>query len=142
MSKIEEFERHELGVLYFPWVSGSNELRSLVKQDGEYLKKLHALQSVPLLFIDDLFKGRKHPTEFQMEFLFDVINERYMNHLPVMLSSEKTPDEIMDMRDDKGERIGEGVGSRLYEMTKNYLSIMELLPGEESLSLNYRLMTP
>ena len=129
-----------VSVLYFPWVTGTNELRASVKQDGEYLKKLHAMQSVDVLFIDDLYKGRKYPTDFQTEFLFDVVNERYLHHLPILLSSEKTPDEIMSMRDEKGVVVGEGVGSRLYEMTKNYLSIMELQPGEEDLILNYRLM--
>lgn len=129
-----------IGVLYFPWVSGTNELRSSIKQDGAYLKKLHAMQTVDVLFIDDLYKGRKYPTDFQTEFLFDVVNERYLRHLPILLSSEKTPDDIMSMKDDDGQVVGEGVGSRLYEMTKNYLSVMELRPGEEDLKLNYRLV--
>ena len=99
-----------VGVLYFPWVSGTNELRASIKQDGAYLKKLQTMQSIDVLFIDDLYKGRKYPTDFQTEFLFDAVNERYLRHLPILLSSEKTPDDIMNMTDDDGNVVGEGVG--------------------------------
>jgi DNA replication protein DnaC len=96
-------------ILYFPFVEGFNE----IKNDLDNLeKRINKLQTIDVLFIDDLFKGRKEPTPFQMEQIFAVINYRYMNNLPVLISSEKTIEEIIN--------FDEAIGSRIYEMTRDY----------------------
>ncbi len=121
-----------VGVLYFPWVEGSNELRDAVKDGAsETLKsRINAMKTSDVLYIDDLFKGRKSPTDYQLEFLFDTVNERYLNHRPILLSSEKSIDQICE--------IDEGIGSRIYEMCRDYVGVMQLYPGEQG-TLNYRL---
>jgi DNA replication protein DnaC len=112
-----------IGVLYFPWVEGMNDL----KENFDHLNvKLHHMKTVSVLFIDDLFKGRAKPTEWQKEQLFEIINYRYLNHLPIMVSSEKDVDQILD--------IDEGIGSRIYEMCKDFTVILK---GDKR--LNYRL---
>lgn len=110
-------------VQYFPWVEGYNDLKNNLDLLDE---KIYQMQTVPVLFIDDLFKGRREATNFQIEQLFAVVNYRYLNHLPILVSSEKDIDEICE--------IDMGIGSRIYEMCKDYTVVLKGVPG-----LNYRI---
>lgn len=96
-------------VLYFPFVEGFNELKS---DFDDLNNRIERMQKTDVLFIDDLFKGRKDNTPFQIEQMFGVINYRYINHLPILISSEKTIEDLL--------RIDEALGSRIYEMCKDY----------------------
>lgn len=62
----------------------------------------------PLLLIDDLGADRK-PTEFTEEVNFRLINHRYENHLPTLITSNVGPAELAG-------RLGDRVTSRLAEM--------------------------
>lgn len=109
-------------VFYFPFVEGFNDLKS----DFDNLNnRIDKMQKAEVLFIDDLFKGRKENTQFQIEQMFAVVNYRYMNNLPMLISSEKLVDDLL--------KIDEALGSRIYEMSKNYT--VELV-GD---NLNYRM---
>ena len=59
------------------------------------------------------------------EQMFAVINYRYMNNLPMLISSEKLIEDLI--------QIDEALGSRIYEMSKDY--VIELI-GKK---LNYRM---
>ncbi|NUP18357.1 MAG: ATP-binding protein [Streptomyces sp.] len=61
-----------------------------------------------LLLIDDLGAERK-PTEFTEEVNFRLINHRYEHHLPTLLTSNASGDQLR-------ERLGDRVTSRLREM--------------------------
>lgn len=115
--------QHRVPVMYFPWVEALNNLKDDFSKLDERIRQM---QTVPVLYIDDLFKGRKMPTEFQLEQLFAVVNDRYLNKRPMLISSEKMMDEIID--------LDEGLGSRLAEMCMDYTVFM--IGGRE---LNYRL---
>jgi DNA replication protein DnaC len=96
-------------VLYFPWVEGFND----IKDDFDMLAtKMHKLQEARVLFIDDAFKGRAQLTDFQREQLFALINYRYLNRKPVMISSE------IPLRDIY--RMDNAIGGRLAEMTREF----------------------
>jgi DNA replication protein DnaC len=117
--------KKQVSVLYFPFVEGFNDL----KDDFTVLEeKLTKMKRVGVLFIDDLFKGRTHPTDFQIEQMFAVINYRYLNHKPIMISSERTVDELCD--------IDEALGTRIFEMSKNYTIVIK---GDRKV-LNHRLV--
>jgi DNA replication protein DnaC len=109
-------------VIYFSWVDGFNDLRKNMDNLDDMIKRL---QTVEVLFIDDMFKGRKELTDFQRETLFAIINYRYLNHLPVLISSERDTDQMCE--------IDEAIGSRIHEMCRNHIIVMQ---GKE---LNYRL---
>ncbi|UOF90823.1 ATP-binding protein [Fodinisporobacter ferrooxydans] len=119
-----------ISVLYFPHVEGFNNLKDNL---DELETKIGYMKNVDVLYWDDLFKGRKTPTDFQLEQFFGVINYRYLNNKPIMVSSEKTVDQLMD--------IDQAIASRIYEMCKHFLVIMELTPEEKAagMKLNYRL---
>jgi len=110
-------------VVYFPWVEGFNEIKSDL---GRAEERINRLQRAEVLFIDDLFKGREKPTPYQLEQLFGIVNYRYLENLPILVSSEKS---IADMCE-----FDEAIGSRINEMCRDYK--VTLTGGIE---LNYRL---
>lgn len=112
-----------VSVLYFPWVEGFNEIKDDLSLCEE---RINRMQKVEVLFIDDMWKGRTKPTDFQIEQMFAVINYRYMEKKPVLISSEKDIDQMCD--------IDEALGSRINEMCKDFRVILK--GGRE---LNYRM---
>ncbi|RKH77003.1 AAA family ATPase [Corallococcus sp. AB032C] len=114
--------RNQVEVLYFPYREGFDE----IKDDLESLEqKCDRMKSVEVLFIDDLFK--RGATEFEIKTMYSVINYRYLNHKPIMVSSECLEDDLLE--------IDEALGSRIIEMCRDY--IVEIV-GDRKL-LNYRL---
>ncbi|MFJ7974872.1 ATP-binding protein [Peribacillus sp. NPDC096379] len=120
-------QRKNISVLYFPYVEGFNDL----KDDFEKLAtKLARMRQVDVLFIDDLFKplkGEPRATIWQIEQMYAVINYRYLNHKPILVSSELTVDEIVN--------VDEALGTRIYQMCQNYTVAIK---GDRNI-LNYRL---
>lgn len=115
-------------VLYFPFVEGMDELKSDMNDREKYREKEQRLQRIPILFIDDLFKRKKgsEPTDYEIKFMFSVINYRYLNHLPIMVSSELDLHQLLYW--------DAAIGSRIAEMTARYQVILRGDPD-----LNYRL---
>lgn len=92
--------------------------------DEEYYRKvMNKFKRAKVLLIDDLFKGSISGSD--VNIMFEIINYRYLNGLPVIVSCEKSIDEIMN--------IDEAIGSRLYEMSCGYVAS---LSGRR---LNYRM---
>lgn len=115
-------QKHGIQVIYFPWVEVWNEIRDNLDLLQE---NIYRLQRAEVLFIDDLFKGRETPTDFQLEQLFAIVNYRYLNNLPMLVSSERDIDQLCE--------IDTAIGSRIYEMARDYCVILR---GE---GLNYRI---
>lgn len=119
--------KKNIPVLYFPYVEGFNDL----KDDFDKLEeKLDRMKSIDVLFIDDLFKpanGKPRATDWQVEQLYAVINHRYLNHKPIMISSELTVNELAN--------IDEALGTRIYEMCQDYTVVIK---GDRKV-LNHRL---
>ncbi|NPC90994.1 ATP-binding protein [Bacillus sp. WMMC1349] len=114
-------------VQYFPYVEGFNDL----KDDFEKLEeKLRRMKEVDVLFIDDLFKplkGKPRATDWQVEQTYSVINYRYLNHKPILISSELDIEQLV--------QIDEALGTRIYEMCENYIVIIK----GDRMKLNHRL---
>ncbi|MGR6857738.1 ATP-binding protein [Bacillus halotolerans] len=116
-----------IAVQYFPYVEGFNDL----KDDFDKLEeKLNRIKEIEVLFIDDLFKpmnGKPRATDWQVEQTYSVINYRYLNHKPVLISSELDIEKLVE--------IDEALGTRIYEMCADYCVIIK---GDRML-LNHRL---
>lgn len=123
MSAANHLLRNGVQVVYFPWAEGFNELKNNLSILDE---RIQELQKAEVLYIDDVFKGRARPTEFQLEQLFVIVNYRYLEGLPIMFSSEKTLIEICE--------YDEGIGSRLAEMCEDFTVVIK-----KDMSFNYRL---
>lgn len=111
-----------IGVLYFPYREGFDE----IKDDLDALEeKASRMKEIDVLFIDDMFK--RGATEFEIKTMFSVINYRYLNHKPIMVSSELLEDDLLD--------IDEALGSRILEMARDFTVV---ITGDRKL-LNHRL---
>lgn len=116
----------DIEVLYFPYVSGMEEIKSDMKKEDVNKQRFEKMKSVPVLFIDDLFKPPTVPSDYDLKLMFNVINHRYMEKLPILISSELSINEMV-MHD-------EGLGSRINEMCKEFRVLMK-----GGVELNYRL---
>lgn len=113
-------------VLYFPFVESFEEIKNDMKKEDLNKARFDKLKSVPVLFIDDLFKPPGKPTDYEIKQMFNVLNHRYLEKLPTLISSELSISQLVG--------YDEGFGSRINEMCRNFRVILK--GGSE---LNYRL---
>ncbi|MGL4760423.1 MAG: hypothetical protein ACRCWG_03110, partial [Sarcina sp.] len=66
------------------------------------------MNDADVLFMDDAFKGKI--TESDINIMFEIVNHRYLNNMPMIISTELNTDKLLD--------IDEGLGSRIIEMCK------------------------
>jgi DNA replication protein DnaC len=78
-------------------------------EDADKLVRL--TEEAPLLVLDDL--GAEKPSDWVREQLYVIINRRYENMLPTIVTTNCTTAELV-------ERLGERTVSRLIEMTDAY----------------------
>ena len=118
----------ELNNISYTYIKCDEELEKLKQltydNQEEYGNIMYRLKNTGLLFIDDFF--RKSPTEADKAKMFDIINYRYLNNKACIFSSEKPLLEVLN--------IDEAIGSRIFEMAKNYN-----IEIERNISKNYRL---
>jgi DNA replication protein DnaC len=67
------------------------------------------LQTASLLYIDDVAAARVSPTGWTQERLYEIFDERYINRLPVLITSDVQPNQISHI-------VGERVTSRSAEI--------------------------
>lgn len=114
-----------IGVVYMPYRETMTILKQLqISEKYEYEKEMHRLVNARVLIIDDLFKGSVK--EADINFMFQIVNTRYLNSKPFICSSEKTHLELLD--------IDEAIGSRLIEQAKGHTVLFN-----KDIKLNHRL---
>ena len=80
--------------------------------DKDYL---NLYSSVNLLVIDDL--GKEKPTEWVLEKLFLIVNNRYNNYLPIVITTNYNRNQLRErLCINKNYSIVDSIISRLYEM--------------------------
>lgn len=110
-------------VVYMPYRQVMTQLKQNIL-DKEYYKSLvEKYKLAEILLIDDLFKGKINETDINI--MFEIINHRYINKLPIIVSTEYLVKEMLN--------FDEAIGSRVYEMTKDFIVEIQ---GQEN---NYRL---
>lgn len=110
-------------VVYMAYRNAVTKIKQNITDEQAYSSALNKYTFARVLYIDDFLKGRL--TEADVNIMYEIVNYRYMNNLPIILSTEKRPDELL--------AFDEAIGSRLMEMCKG--NIVQL-QGKE---LNYRL---
>lgn len=113
---------NSVGVIYMPYRSIITKIKQSITDEENYQREINKYKEAQVLFIDDLFKGRI--TEADINVMFEIVDYRYFKKLPVVVTTEKTIDDLLE--------IDEAIGSRLYEMSKNHMVTMK---GNK---LNYR----
>lgn len=118
-----ELMENSVGVVYMSYREVITKLKQNIMDDVYYHRVLGKYKIARVLLIDDLFKGKV--TDSDINIIFELINYRYFNKLPVIVSCELDVDGLLN--------VDEAIGSRLVEMCKGYL--LEL-KGQR---LNYRM---
>lgn len=97
-------------VYYMKWRDESRHLKALMNTD-EIDDALERLKRIPVLYIDDFFKGGSNDADVRIAF--EILNSRYNDtSLRTIISSEYGLGEIC--------QIDEALGSRIYERSKGY----------------------
>ena len=112
-----------VGVVYMGYRDVITQIKQNIMDEVYYNRVMGRYKSCRVLLIDDLFKGKI--TDSDINIMFELINHRYFNNLPVIISSECGVDRLLG--------IDEALGSRLVEMSKG--RIVELRGRD----LNYRM---
>ena len=73
-------------------------------------KYLNRYKNARVLLIDDLFKGNITPSDINI--IFEIINYRYFNNKPIIVSTEKYKSDLL--------KIDEAIGSRILEMCDKF----------------------
>lgn len=112
-----------VGVVYMGYRDVIISLKQNIMDEENYRKMMGKFLRCNVLLIDDLFKGSVSKSD--VNIMFEIVNYRYFNNLPIIVSTEKSFDELI--------YIDEAVGSRIIEMGKGNLVAMK---GKK---MNYRI---
>ena len=123
MAICNELMDRGISVVYMGYRDAITGIKQNMMDSVYYNKMMNRYKSARVLFIDDLFKGKI--TDSDVNIMFELINHRYFNNLPVIISSELSVSRLLD--------VDEALGSRLVEMTKG--RVVETRGRE----LNYRI---
>lgn len=118
--------KRQVPVMYFPFVTMTSEMRANQFEKEETITQ--QAKEIDVLFIDDLYKpaaGKPKASEWEQLKMYDIVNYRYLNRKPILLSCELDPAQLL--------AIDEATGSRLFEMTEDYT-----VSVPKDFRLNYR----
>ena len=110
-------------VIYMGYREEMTALKAKVTDELAYSSEINRYKKAQVLFIDDFLKGKI--TEADVNIVYEIVNYRYNNKLPIIISTEKTLDDLIN--------FDEAIGSRLIEMCSGHIIVFS---GKK---LNYRL---
>ncbi|MGN0983062.1 MAG: ATP-binding protein [Candidatus Limivicinus sp.] len=98
-------------VVYMLWRDDSVNLKAGINDRAWYESKTKKLKTVPVLYIDDFWKGKV--TEADVNLAFEILNTRYNDtSMRTIISSELKLEEIL--------KIDEAIGGRIYERSRGF----------------------
>jgi len=104
-------------IIYGTLINLLAELRNSYDTDNNIseMEIIKLYENVDLLIIDDL--GKEKPSEWGLEKLFTIVNSRYENNLPVIITTNYNQNSLMERLSLNGEiETAKSIISRLYEM--------------------------
>lgn len=99
---------------YMLWGDDITAIKQAVTVSEQYDKLMNNIKNAEVLYIDDFFKTRsgESVSNADVNTTFKIINHRYNEQLPTIISSELSINEI--------SAIDEALGSRIAEMTRTH----------------------
>ena len=91
------------------WIQDSQRIKSLVTDEEEYNREVFPLQNAEVLIIDDFFNTV--PTQADIKLARTIIDNRYINNLPTIITSELMIPELYEYDDALAGRIVEKCGA-------------------------------
>ena len=105
-------------LVYMPWCQDAPRLKLGRYENKAAMELLESIKTAPVLYIDDLLKtpagpqGRQSPTNADVILAFEIINYRYLQKLPTVISTELYPEEL--------NAIDEAMAGRIVERSGEY----------------------
>lgn len=90
-------------------------LKQSVMDEENHMREMEKYLNPPVLFIDDFLKGKS--TTADLNYIYRIINTRYLQQKPIIISTEKSIKEIL--------YFDEAVGSRIIEMAGENVVVFE-----------------
>lgn len=81
-------------------------LKQSINDEENHMREMEKYTNPTVLFMDDFLKGKATPAD--LSYIYRIINTRYLQEKPMIISTEKSVEEILD--------FDEAVGSRIVEM--------------------------
>lgn len=112
-------------VRYMPWRDKVAEIKAMSLDNERRADILQGYKTAQILYIDDLYKvgksadGSSNPTGADIGLAFEIINYRYINHLPTIISTEKTPQELVEIDEATGSRVIEMAGGNVFSIARD-----------------------
>lgn len=107
-------------VMYMPYVEVMRELKATSMDNEYYINFSASYMKAKVLIIDDLFKDKLKNgklvgelKEADIKHLYPILNYRYLNNLPTLVSTECIPDTLRILDDAQGGRILERCGDNI-----------------------------
>ncbi|MCI9101360.1 MAG: ATP-binding protein [Lachnospiraceae bacterium] len=105
----------QVSVVYMAYRNAVTRIKQVITYKEDYYREIGPYCTAQLLYIDDLLKGRT--TDTDLNILYEIINYRYMNHGPMVISTEKMPEQLVE--------FDEAIGGRILEMCRPYIIRLE-----------------
>ena len=112
-----ELIKNRIPIIYGTLINLLAELKNSYDSDNNIseIEIIKLYEKVDLLIIDDL--GKEKPSEWGLEKLFTIINSRYENNLPVIITTNYNQNSLAERLSLNGEiETANSIISRLYEM--------------------------
>jgi DNA replication protein DnaC len=112
-----ELIKNGIPIIYGTLINLLAELKNTYDVDNNIseMEIIKLYEKVDLLIIDDL--GKEKPSEWGLEKLFTIINTRYENNLPVIITTNYDQNSLINRLNINGEiETAKSIISRLYEM--------------------------
>ena len=104
-------KEHKRGVLYAKYRDIINAIKPLTMDIEARVKAMDEYVNPDWLYIDDLYKGTV--TDADLNVVYDLINERYLRDRGVIVTSERSLEELL--------AVSDAIAGRLIEMADGYV---------------------
>lgn len=127
ISVANELMNNNIGTLYMDYRDVMPRLKAVVNDSKVYQDEINKYKTATVLLIDDLFKGavykdssgNRYINGSDNRIIFEIINYRYMNRSPIIVSSEYVIEEILILEESIGSRILEMCRGNIRQFTSN-----------------------
>ena len=117
-----------IGVLYMSYRESVTSIKQSIMDSENYNKAMSRYKNARVLLIDDLFKGSITPSDINI--MFEIINYRYLNKKPVIISTERYINDLLSIDEALCSRIIEMCGSNNLELRGKHLNYRLKVGGD------------